>query len=73
MRVLRHLIAAPLALALTAGAALALASCSASGAGSGSSGGVLHVGTTYPIDSMNPFLRSPTILRGLRVHLSAAW
>ena len=56
MRVLRHLIAAPLALALTAGAALALASCSASGTGSGSSGGVLHIGTTYPIDSMNPFV-----------------
>ena len=56
MRVLRHLIAAPLALALTAGAAAALASCSSSGTGSGSSGGVLHVGTTYPIDSMNPFV-----------------
>ncbi len=56
MRVLRHLIAAPLAVALTAGAAVALASCSASGTGSGSSGGVLHIGTTYPIDSMNPFV-----------------
>jgi peptide/nickel transport system substrate-binding protein len=56
MRVLRHLITAPLAIALTAGAALALASCNSSGTGSGSTGGVLHIGTTYPIDSMNPFV-----------------
>ncbi|HEX6933406.1 MAG TPA: ABC transporter substrate-binding protein [Streptosporangiaceae bacterium] len=56
MRVLRRVIAVPLALALTTGAALALASCGASGTGSGSSGGVLHIGTTYPIDSMNPFV-----------------
>ncbi|HEX5189646.1 MAG TPA: peptide ABC transporter substrate-binding protein [Streptosporangiaceae bacterium] len=50
------MIAPPLALALTAGAAVALAACSAAGTGSGSSGGVLHIGTTYPIDSMNPFV-----------------
>jgi len=45
-------LAAPLALATAA----AVASCSSSGAGPGSSGGVLHIGTTYPIDSMNPFV-----------------
>ncbi len=56
MRVLRNVIAAPLAFALTTGAAMALAACSASGTGSGSHGGVLHIGTTYPIDSMNPFV-----------------
>src|SRR6266567_5756841 len=59
MRVLPYVIATPLAVVLTTGAAaLALASCSASGTGSGSSGGsgVLHIGTTYPIDSMNPFV-----------------
>ena len=51
-RRIRMALAAPLALATAA----AVASCSASGAGSGSSGGVLHIGTTYPIDSMNPFV-----------------
>ena len=56
MRVLRNVIAAPLVLALATGAATALAACSTSGTGSGSSGGVLHIGTTYPIDSMNPFV-----------------
>ena len=56
MRFLRNVIAAPLVLALAAGGAMALAACSASGTGSGSSGGVLHIGTTYPIDSMNPFV-----------------
>jgi peptide/nickel transport system substrate-binding protein len=49
---IRILIAAPLAVA----AAVALTSCGASGMGSGSAGGVLHIGTTYPIDSMNPFV-----------------
>jgi peptide/nickel transport system substrate-binding protein len=49
---IRILIAAPLAVA----AAVALTSCGASGTGSGSAGGVLHIGTTYPIDSMNPFV-----------------
>src|SRR5215470_4917952 len=51
-RRIRMALAAPLALA----AAAAVASCSTSGAGSGSSGGVLHINTTYPIDSMNPFV-----------------
>jgi peptide/nickel transport system substrate-binding protein len=51
-RRIRMALAAPLALA----AAAAVASCSHTGAGSGSSGGVLHIGTTYPIDSMNPFV-----------------
>src|SRR5215813_5074522 len=51
-RRIRMVLAAPLALATAA----AVASCNASGAGSGSSGGVLHIGTTYPIDSMNPFV-----------------
>src|SRR5258708_21778852 len=45
-------VAAPLAVV----AAVALASCGGSGTGSGSAGGVLHIGTTYPIDSMNPFV-----------------
>ncbi|HXL16833.1 MAG TPA: hypothetical protein VN961_04850, partial [Streptosporangiaceae bacterium] len=49
---IRIAVAAPLAVV----AAIALASCSASGTGSGSAGGVLHIGTTYPIDSMNPFV-----------------
>src|SRR5690242_4126979 len=52
MRVLRHVIAASLAAAL----AVAMAACGGSGTGSGSQGGVLHIGTTYPIDSMNPFV-----------------
>ena len=47
----RSLIAVPLVLT----AALALASCGSSGSGTGA-GGVLHIGTTYPIDSMNPFV-----------------
>src|SRR5258708_23018906 len=51
-RGIRISIAAPLAVA----AAAALAACSTSGTGSGSAGGVLHIGTTYPIDSMNPFV-----------------
>jgi peptide/nickel transport system substrate-binding protein len=51
-RRIRCAIAAPLALA----AAVALASCGSSGSGSGAPGGVLHIGTTYPIDSMNPFV-----------------
>lgn len=51
-RGIRIAVAAPLA----AAAAVALSSCGASGAGSGSAGGVLHIGTTYPIDSMNPFV-----------------
>src|SRR5258708_21888509 len=37
-------------------AAVALASCGSSGTGSGSASGVLHIGTTYPIDSLNPFV-----------------
>src|SRR5215831_16610307 len=45
-----------LAASLAFATAAAVASCSASGGGSGSSGGVLHIGTTYPIDSMNPFV-----------------
>jgi peptide/nickel transport system substrate-binding protein len=45
-------LAPPLAFAVAA----AVTSCGASGAGSGPSGGVLHIGTTYPIDSMNPFV-----------------
>ena len=49
---IRIAVAAPLAVV----AAIALASCSASGTSSGSAGGVLHIGTTYPIDSMNPFV-----------------
>jgi peptide/nickel transport system substrate-binding protein len=47
--VVRWWIAAPLALI----ASLSLASCGSSGSGGGQ---VLHVGTTYPIDSMNPFV-----------------
>ena len=49
---IRIAVAAPLAVV----AAVALASCGSSGTGSGSAGGVLHIGTTYPIDSMNPFV-----------------
>ncbi len=49
---IRIAVAAPLAVV----AAVALASCGGSGTGSGSAGGVLHIGTTYPIDSMNPFV-----------------
>jgi peptide/nickel transport system substrate-binding protein len=51
-RRIRMALAAPLAFAVLAG----LASCGAAGTGGGSSGGVLHIGTTYPIDSMNPFV-----------------
>src|ERR1022692_4780234 len=47
----RCVITVPLALA----AAVSLASCSSAGSGTGA-GGVLHIGTTYPIDSMNPFV-----------------
>ena len=49
---IRSLVAVPLA----ASAALALASCGSTGSGAGPSGGVLKIGTTYPIDSMNPFV-----------------
>src|SRR5260221_34998 len=49
---IRIAVAAPLAVV----AAVALASCGGSGTGSSSAGGVLHIGTTYPIDSMNPFV-----------------
>ena len=49
---IRIAVAAPLVVV----AAVALASCGGSGTGSGSAGGVLHIGTTYPIDSMNPFV-----------------
>src|SRR5260221_9770232 len=49
---IRIAVAAPLAVV----AAVALASCGGSGTGSGSAGGVLHIGTTSPIDSMNPFV-----------------
>jgi peptide/nickel transport system substrate-binding protein len=52
MRVLRYVIAASLAVAST----VAVAACGGSGTGAGSQGGVLHIGTTYPIDSMNPFV-----------------
>jgi peptide/nickel transport system substrate-binding protein len=52
MRVLRYVIAASVAVAAT----VAMAACGASGTGSGFAGGVLHIGTTYPIDSMNPFV-----------------
>ncbi len=52
IRLVTSLVAAPLAVA----AALALASCGSSGTGTGPAGGVLHIGTTYPIDSMNPFV-----------------
>jgi peptide/nickel transport system substrate-binding protein len=52
MRVLRHVIAASVAVVAT----VAMAACGGSGTGSGSAGGVLHIGTTYPIDSMNPFV-----------------
>ena len=41
---------------LVAAAAAALAACGSSGSGSGGTGQVLHIGTTYPIDSMNPFV-----------------
>jgi peptide/nickel transport system substrate-binding protein len=51
-RRIRMALAAPLAFAVVAG----LASCGAAATGGGSSGGVLHIGTTYPIDSMNPFV-----------------
>ncbi len=44
------------AVPLAAAAALALASCGSSGTGAGPAGGVLKIGTTYPIDSMNPFV-----------------
>ena len=47
----RCVITVPLALA----AAVSLASCGSTGSGTGA-GGVLHIGTTYPIDSMNPFV-----------------
>ena len=50
-RFLTSFVAAPLAVTT----ALALASCSSSGPGAGS-GDVLHIGTSYPIDSMNPFV-----------------
>ncbi|HEX9064633.1 MAG TPA: ABC transporter substrate-binding protein [Streptosporangiaceae bacterium] len=52
VRWVRSLVAMPLAVS----AALALASCGSNGAGAGPAGGVLHIGTTYPIDSMNPFV-----------------
>jgi len=48
----RWWIAAPLAVI----ASMSLASCGSSGSGHGTGGEVLHVGTTYPIDSMNPFV-----------------
>src|SRR5258708_16139957 len=49
---IRIAVAAPLAVV----AAVALASGGGGGTGSGSAGGVLHIGTTYPIDSINPFV-----------------
>ena len=55
MRV-RALIRSMGSVALAAAAALALASCGSSGTGAGPAGGVLKIGTTYPIDSMNPFV-----------------
>src|SRR5215470_4188257 len=42
-------------LSLLVAAATSLAACG-SGTGSGGTGAVLHIGTTYPIDSMNPFV-----------------
>src|SRR5215472_6953874 len=42
-------------LSLLVTAATSLAACG-SGTGSGGTGAVLHIGTTYPIDSMNPFV-----------------
>jgi peptide/nickel transport system substrate-binding protein len=48
----RWWIAAPLAVI----ASMSLASCGSSGSGHGTAREVLHVGTTYPIDSMNPFV-----------------
>lgn len=56
MRMPTRRIRMALAAALALAAASALASCSSAGPGSGSSGAVLHIGTTYPIDSMNPFV-----------------
>jgi peptide/nickel transport system substrate-binding protein len=45
-------------LSLLVTAAVSLASCSSSGPGTGSgkTEAILHIGTTYPIDSMNPFV-----------------
>jgi peptide/nickel transport system substrate-binding protein len=50
-----------LALAVLVTAAMLLAACSGSGSSSGGgtsaqNGGVLRIGTSYPIDSMNPFV-----------------
>jgi peptide/nickel transport system substrate-binding protein len=44
------------AVAMLVAAAVSLAACSSSGSGSGGTSEVLHIGTTYPIDSMNPFV-----------------
>src|SRR5260370_41907925 len=54
MMISKAMTAAAMPLAVTM--PVALAACSQSARSGGGSGGVLRIGTSYPIDSLNPFV-----------------
>src|SRR6266852_4400947 len=54
MMISKAMTAAAMSLAVTM--PVALAACSQSARSGGGSGGVLRIGTSYPIDSLNPFV-----------------
>jgi len=56
MRMRARRVRCAVTVSLLVAAAVSLAACSNSRSGSGGTGEVLHIGTTYPIDSMNPFV-----------------